>query len=218
MSIVAEFDIPSEAVPGGKTLTDLPEARIQLERIVPSNDRVLPFFWVFAADPGAFLRHLRSEPDVADVAILTETDLGTLYRAEWTAEAIVINGIKTLQATIIEAEGTASGWHFQVRAEDRQRLAAFQEIFTDQDIPVEVKRVYNFAEVVEGTRPVTPEQREMLVTAYEEGYYDQPRQTTQRDLGEAFDISGRAVSNRLRRGTKNLIASSLLEPTDHGSR
>lgn len=214
MSIVAEFNIPSEAVPGGATLTELTDATIQLERIVPSTDEVLPFFWVFGADPARFREVAQTEPEIADVTVLAETAHGALFRAEWTPEAEIINGIKTLQATIIEAEGTADGWWFQVRAEDRERLADFQGIFADQGISIEVRRIYNFAEVAETERPLTPEQREMLVTAYERGYYDQPRRATQEELGDEFGITGRAVSNRLRRGTRNLIATHLLESAD----
>lgn len=214
MSIVAEFSIPVEAVPGGTSLAELPEATIQLERIVPSNDQVLPFFWVFNADSRTFLEYLRTEPEIRDATVLAETAPGSLFHATWTPEAAVINGIKQLQATIIEAEGTSDGWWFQVRAKNRERLAAFQRIFTDQEISVEVRRIYNFARMVESERPVTPEQREVLVAAYEQGYFDQPRQVTQTELGNQFGISGRAISNRLLRGTKNLISSNLLEPTE----
>lgn len=214
MSIVAEFNIPSEAVPGGETLKELSDATIQLERIVPSTDEVLPFFWVFNADPTTFRERAQTEPQIADVTVLAETAHGALFRAEWTPDAELINGIKTLKATIIEAEGTASGWWFQVRADDRERLAAFQDIFTSQGVSIEVRRIYNFAEIAETGRPLTPQQREMLVAAYERGYYEQPRQVTQEELGDEFGITGRAVSNRLRRGTRNLISSNLLESPD----
>lgn len=213
MSIVAEFSIPPEAVPSGRTLTTLPEATIQLERIVPSNERILPFFWVFNADASAVLESLQAEPEIESVELLAKIDDRALFQAEWTPDAAIIKGIKTLRATILEAQGTASEWLFQVRAEDRERLSAFRQLFTDQGIPVEVRRIYNFAELVETGRPLTPGQREMLVAAYESGYFDQPRQVTQEDLGERFGITGRAVSNRLRRGTRNLIASTLLAPS-----
>ena len=214
MSIVAEFIIPADAVPGGNTLKELPEATIELERIIPTSSAALPFFWMFGVDVETALDSLQNEPDLADVDVLAEVDTGVLFRATWTPEAPLIEGIKTLNATILNAIGTPGEWLFRVRARDRERLAAFQEIFTDQDIPVELRRIYNFAELVEGDRPVTPEQRETLVTAYREGYFDQPRQVSQTDLGGYFGISGRAVSNRLRRGTKNLVASTLLEPSD----
>lgn len=213
MSIVAEFLISPEAIPGGTTLNQLPDATLQLERIVPANDRVLPFFWVFGVDSDVFLAHIRNEPDIDSVSVLTNLDNSTLFQAEWAPEAEVITGIKTLRATILEATGTASSWEFQVRAKDRERLSDFQRIFTDQGIPVEIQRIYNFAEIVDVNRPITPEQREAMIAAYEQGYYDQPRAITQAELGSQIGISGRSVSDRLRRGTRNLIASTLLGPS-----
>jgi predicted DNA binding protein len=50
----------------------------------------------------------------------------------------------------------------------------------------------------------------MLLAAYKAGYYDDQRRVSQRDLAETFDISPRAVSKRLRRGTRNLISATLV--------
>lgn len=212
MAIVAEFSIPTEAVPGGTMLAELPDATIQLERIVPAKESALPFFWVFHPDLATVCRHLKQEPEIHSVTVLADVDTAALFRAEWTPEAAVIEGIKSLEATILEATGSAEEWMFQVRAEDRERLSTFQEIFTNQGIPVEIRRVFNFAELVETGRPLTPEQHDALVLAYEQGYYEKPRQISQDELGEAFGISGRAVSDRLRRGTRNLITSTILTP------
>ena len=213
MSIVAEFSLPPQAVPGGETLEDLPEATIKLERLVPTGDAALPFFWVFDADPQRFLDELESEPAVADIEVLAEVELSALFRAEWTPDAAVIREIQNLRATILDATGTADGWMFQVRAENRERLGAFRQIFTSQDIDIEIRRIYSFSELMQGDQLLTPEQRKTLILAYQRGYFDEPRQVTQAELGEQFDISGRAVSNRLRRGTRNLVTSTLLDPT-----
>ena len=213
MSIVAEFGLPPQAIPGGETLVDLPEATIKLERLVPTGDAAFPFFWVFDADPQRFLDGLESEPAVADTEVLAAVESSALFRAEWTPVAAVIRGIQDAQATILDATGTADGWTFQVRARNRERLGAFRQIFTSQDIDVEIRRIYSFSELMEGDRLLTPEQRKTLILAYQRGYFDEPRQVTQAELGEQFDISGRAVSNRLRRGTRNLITSTLLDPT-----
>lgn len=214
MSIVAEFVIPADAVPGGRTLGELPEATIELERIIPTGSAALPFFWMFGADPVVFCDRIQTEPEIANVDVLAEVDNGALFRATWTPEASIIGGIKALNATILTAIGSSEEWMFRVRAKNRERLAAFQQLFSEQDIPVELRRIYNFAELVDGDRPLTPEQRETLLAAYREGYFDQPRRVSQAELGKQFDISGRAVSNRLSRGMKNLIASALLEPVD----
>lgn len=46
---------------------------------------------------------------------------------------------------------------------------------------------------------LTARQREILATAIREGYYDDPRRATQRDLAEALDLAPGTVSQALRR-------------------
>lgn len=218
MVIVAEFTIPPEAIPGGKTLTAMPEVRIELERIVPAEETALPFFWMFGRDPDAFLNKLQTEPDIADLQVLASIDHAALFGATWTPDDEVIQGIRTLRATIREATGTADKWYFQVRAKTRQRLLEFQQIFHEQDIPVELKRLYTLSEMLETEHPLTDEQQQTLITAYERGYFNRPREVTQAELGEYFGISSQAVATRLQRGIRNLIQKALLSPAPETER
>lgn len=213
VSIVAEFSLPRDAIPGGETLAEMPDATVQLERLVPTGEAALPFFWVFDADPDRFLDGLRTEPGVADVDVLTELELSALFEVTWKPDVAVVDGFREMQATILDATGTSDGWTFQVRARDRECLGVFRQLFTSRGVDVEIRRIYDFAELMEGDQLLTPEQRKTLLLAYQRGYFDEPRQVTQAELGEQFGISGRAVSNRLRRGTRNLITSTLLDPT-----
>lgn len=213
MSIVAEFTIPADAVPGGSTLETMPDAEIELERIVPSNTSVLPYFWLYGVDANTFLANMEEEPGIENIKLLLERERSALFEAEWHPDENIIDGIKRLQATIMEAIGTSEGWDFQIRADNRRRLVEFQQIFGDQGIPVELNRIFNLAEIVETTRPLTVNQRETLRAAFDAGYFDEPRQVTQQDLAEEFGISARAISKRLLRGTRNLIAATLVEPS-----
>ena len=218
MSVVAEFVIPAQKLAGGRTLQRMPEATIQLERVVPTGDRALPFFWMAGAPTEPFLESLRTEPEISSVEVLTTVENRALFQVEWTPGGTILGAIKQLNATILDAVGTDEKWLFRVRAQDREGLLTFQHMFAEEEIPVQLQRVYDLAEQVENQRPLTPDQRETLIVAYQTGYFDEPRQITQTELGEQFDISGRAVSNRLRRGTKNLVASELLQTPDSGAR
>ena len=131
--------------------------------------------------------------------------------ATWTPEMPVIEGIKTLRAEILDAEGTADEWIFQVIAEERQRLQEFQQIFADVGIPVGLQRISSLPDEKDDEHLLTPEERQTLVVAYEMGYYDEPRQATQEDIGDQFGITGRAVSKRLRKGTRKLITTSFID-------
>lgn len=211
MSLVAEFTIPPQVLPFGNTLAEMADVRIEVERIVPTRESALPFFWVWGCEPEEFMDRAEGEPEVANVRLLERVDDGALFRASWTPNAEIIQGLKQLDATIVESVGSGDHWRFEVRAQSREPFVRFQEIFEDQEVPITLTRLYDLEEVVEGKhRDLTPEQRETLITAYQRGYFDTPRQTTQEELGEYFGISHRAVSERLRRGTRNLIAATLL--------
>lgn len=211
MSVIAEFTIPPEALPGGSLLAEMPEIRIELERVIPTQEQAFPFFWVFGENVATFVRELEEEPEIAELTVLARLDHGAVVQAAWTPDAEVVHAIKTLKATILEATGSAENWRFRIRATSHEKVKTFSEIFQEHDIPVYLERIQDLSsERVTSQYALTPEQQEILVAAYEAGYFQKPRGTTQAELGEEFDITARAVSDRLRRGTRNLIANTSL--------
>lgn len=211
MSFVADFTIPPETLPFGDTLAENPAMRIEVERIVPTHESALPFFWVWGSEPERFMEAAEEEAEITDVRLLESVDDGALFRAEWSPNATLIRGLSQLDATILESVGSAQQWRFEVRAQDRDTFIEFQEVFRAEGIPISLIRLYDLAEMVGGDRrSLTPKQRDALIRAYREGYYDQPRAVTQEALGEQLGISHRAVSERLRRGTRNLISATVL--------
>ena len=211
MTLVAEFTIPPEALPLGVLLTDRPETEIEVERIIPADETALPFFWAWGVEPECVLEYAEREPAFAAVHQLEEVRAGALYRAEWSPHADVVQGIQGLDGTIIESVGTSEQWRFEIRAQDRDSFIQFQEVFEAHGISVTLTGLSDLADRIEADgRDLTPIQRETLMTAYREGYFEQPRETTQEELSEQFGISSRAVSDRFRRGIRNLIAETLL--------
>lgn len=213
MTVIAEFTIPTESFPFGDTLATMSDTKIEVERVVPTQESALPFFWVWGSEPKRFLNDAETEPNVSAIHLLAEVKDGALFQAEWTPDTELIEGVKRLDATIVKAIGTAEYWHFKVRTQDQTAFADFEEIFKEQGISVDLNRLCDIGDFVEGNYQfLTSEQQEALITAYEEGYYEKPRQTTQEALGEEFGISHRAVSERLRRGTRNIIREGLISP------
>ena len=215
MSLVAEFTIPPEGLPFGAALEKHPDVEVEIERIVPTDESALPFFWVWGPDPERFVSDAEQEPEIADVRLLDDVEAGALFRAEWSPDARIIEGIRELEGTLLESSGTAEGWRFRVRGQDREAFVEFQGVFVEQQIPITLERLYTLSELVQGEhRELTDEQRETLILAYREGYFEEPREITQEALGDSLGVSYRAVSDRLRRGTGALIASTLLPSAD----
>jgi len=210
-SYVAEFTIPAESFPFGKTLVKMTDVEIEVDQIIPTDESALPFFWVRGCDPEAFMQHAEAEPEVVETKLLEVVEQVALFRAEWRPDSAVIEGIKALDMTIVEAVGTAAHWRFEVRTQDREAFVGFQDIFQEQGIPIELSRLYDLDELIHGQhRTLSSKQRRALLAACQEGYYQKPREVTQENLADRFDISRRALSDRLRRGTRNLISESLL--------
>lgn len=209
MSMIAEFVIPTAAVPGGETLDALPRATVRVERLIPADGELRPIFWVTGVDGERFVEVAQDEDGITDIQELVRLERGILYMAVWTPEVPVVKGIKTLRATILDAVGSADRWVFQVRADDRERIQEFLDVFAEQGIPVELKRLSSISQDDASDGGLTPKQRQTLVAALEMGYFETPTQVSQEEIGERFGVSGRAVSKRLRRGTKNLIRSTL---------
>ena len=60
------------------------------------------------------------------------------------------------------------------------------------------------------TSPLTDKQGEALELAFEQGYYEIPRDTTAKEFAEAVGISHQALSERLRRAHKNLAENTVV--------
>lgn len=58
---------------------------------------------------------------------------------------------------------------------------------------------------------LTEEQTEALTFAYGMGYFDEPREVSLIEIVDEMGLSSTAVSSRLCRGTKNLIAVELVD-------
>lgn len=101
----------------------------------------------------------------------------------------------------------------RVLAIDSQRLTDFFRDLTDDfHVEVDSKRTINVP--VSGSplhRPdqfvpdLSPRQHEVLLAAWEQGYYEIPREVTTAELAESFDIDRRTVENHIRRAEQKLV-------------
>jgi predicted DNA binding protein len=62
-------------------------------------------------------------------------------------------------------------------------------------------------ELLEGCRDLSGVERETLLTAAREGYYEDPRGATLQTLADEFEISDTAISKNLRRGERKVVQS-----------
>lgn len=221
MVSIADFTLPAADFPLGKLFEDRPEATLELDRVVPSGDTVMPYFWV--QDPARDLDGVRALfnnlPELRSADLLVDTGERGLFRAEWVPEYMgIMEAIAAADVTVIAASGSADGWHFEIRATRVEQFSLFQQRCSELDVDVTLVRISQLSEMSPDTGyDLTPEQHEALVLAYEEGYYDDPRAVDQTALASKLGITRQAFASRLRRGYRSLIRSTLLADRDGNS-
>ncbi|WP_458205488.1 helix-turn-helix domain-containing protein [Haladaptatus sp. NG-SE-30] len=211
MSVTADLTISGEQFALGTALLTDTDVHVELERVVPASQQVLPFFWATGTEFESFEREVETSPHVENLVLLDQVGDRILYRAEWGSEVeSFIHGIVAVGATILEAHSNDE-WRFRLRFDDHEDLSDFNDYCDDHDIQYRLDRVLTDTDVDHQEFGLTDEQREALVLAVERGYFDVPRGVTLGDLADEFDISQQALSERVRRAAGNVLRTVLFD-------
>jgi predicted DNA binding protein len=190
-----------------------PEVVIELERIVPTHEFVIPYFWMRNADSDDVLTTLRDNPGVQTIRLIDEVNGDALVRVEWSTDMKgIISAVENSEVTLLSAEGSNEGWTFEIRGEGSAEIHDFQDRSRENGIPIQLVNLHALTPL-RGKRDhsLTETQREALIRAYERGYYDSPQQVTLEEMANELGITGQSFGSRLRRGIKRLIGSTLIE-------
>jgi predicted DNA binding protein len=212
MSVIVEFTIPTDRFLFGTVLSTAEGMELTLERVVPTNGGVLPFFWATGANFEGFERHVLEDPNVAELTPLDRVGDSVLYRIEWVGIDDLVANIGETQGTILEVRGNSDKWAFRVRFPDHNLLAGFYNYCSEHDVPIHLQRAYTLTKAFDQGHQfeLTPEQREALILAVQRGYFTSPRKATLADLAPELDISQQALSMRIRRANEKVLRHALL--------
>lgn len=215
MSVIIEISVPAKDFALGRSLESIEGAQFELERMIPTTDVVVPFFWAHDTDPTELETALEADEDVICADMVNKLDNRALFRVEWGPDINgLVQSIIEYEAAILEAIGTNDRWEFQLRFPESSNVSLFQAALRESDVNFSLQRMYNPSDPETDVSGLTPAQREVLVMALEHGYFSIPRETNLVELAEELGISDQAVNERMRRGTAKLILSSLTAGTD----
>jgi predicted DNA binding protein len=210
MSLVAEFDLSTETF----VLRDILERdgteSIEFACNMPTRLGAMPYFWVWGSSFDGIQETMLQEPSVREIKEIDALENSRLYRAEWGAP------IQELLGAVQDTDGlfkTAVGkeqWEFEMIFKERDDLSAFSRRSSDIGLDFQLSHVHALTEPIEDDYGLTPPQKEALITAEQNGYFNQPRNVTMDELADEMGLSPGAVSGRLRRGCSNLIQRTLL--------
>lgn len=123
----------------------------------------------------------------------------------------ILTAIINTDVTLLSGLGDHENWTFEVRSSDQEKLSEFQSYCQRHDIPIQLTQLHAISPLDSDREyDLTEGQRKALVLAYSRGYFDSPRGATQTDLADELEISRQAVSSRLQRGIRRLVASTLV--------
>ena len=211
MSVILEFSISATAFPLGKVLAGSP-MQLELERIVPTRDMIMPFVWATGDDHDAFAEMVRTQSNVRELLVLDRIGESGLYRIEWEEPpGDLIDGIAEADGVVLEARGHGD-WTFRLRFSDHDKLSAFHNHVIKNGSPIHINRTYTLTEATGGGHHfgLSQEQREALLLALQNGYFETPSEMSLDTLADELGISRQALSNRIRRGNEKILREVLL--------
>lgn len=221
VSVITEFTIPAEAFALRRTFEAVPDVTIEIERLAThSREWIMPFLWATDDDVEEVEQALRADPSIEELQqIGIDGNVGQ-FKVEWNEDfQELIDQIVDQNGIMQEAEAADGLWHLKLKFVDRDAVGEFQTYFHEREHEFELQRLYEATAPKEREYDLTSEQREVLLAALEHGYFSVPRETQIGDLADELGISTTAVSQRLRRATRNLAQNTLTistpdEPTD----
>lgn len=212
MAIEATFTATDGEFPLAAVFAEFPDAVIELDRVVPTDEFIVPYFWVRDAEFENISMENVTHSGIHDIRVVDNVDGAAFIRIDWDlAYQSVLTAIIETNVHLISARGSENQWSFEFRAESQQALADFQSYCQDHDIPLELTKLHALSPLESGQEyDLTDTQREAMTVAYTLGYYESPREATRQDVANKLGVSPQAVGSRLQRGTRRLIASTLI--------
>lgn len=216
MATILELEVPTNEFALEATLTECPEAVIEIERVIADDpDRITPYVWVHTDDFAALEAAFDDDPTVEELTLLSEMGEERSYQMTWTGMIDQIVPLLTdHEGTITHATGSVDGWSLRVLFPDRVALSKAHDYLEEAGFSLTVRAIYEAKDDGHIQHGLTETQYETIVAAYEAGYFTVPREVTQTELAEQLEVSHQALSEQLRRGTGNLIESMLITASE----
>lgn len=214
MATVVDMTIPTSQFALSETFDVMPDATVETVRVAAhSPESVMPFVRASSSAPGELDRALEADSTTRRVTNLSRAENCGLYRVTWGGQ--VQRAIETFvqaEGSLLGAYGESDRWTLRLLFPDQSSVSETYNHWRDRSIDPSIQRVNGVSDVVDYNGiDLSSCQHETLVHAFEMDYYDVPRGITLDGLAEELEISHQALSERLRRGHRNLIATTLCD-------
>ncbi|QFU83061.1 helix-turn-helix domain-containing protein [Natronorubrum aibiense] len=210
MGFIAEIHLSHDDLALIPTIRRSPDITLRYEYTTPTDERSRQFVSAFGGDYTALEEAMAADHTISDPTRVATFENRSIYRVtvETALEVIPEHCIER-DLFVFSVTSNGKGWVARVHLPNRDALAAFRECCQEERISFHVTQLYDSSVSDQRTYVLSEQQYEILSLAYYAGYFDVPRECTQDDLAEQFEISDSAVSQRLRRAISELIAGTI---------
>ncbi|MDJ1434104.1 helix-turn-helix domain-containing protein [Halostagnicola sp. A-GB9-2] len=209
--ITAEIHLTHRKLLCVPTIKRVPKLSIEPDYTTDSpTGRTSTYLTVFGDNFDAFESALEIDDTVNNPVLYERCSDHRVYRVTL-AESVIrfTPTAAAVEGRVLDVRSSRDGWTATVRFPSRDALIGFNQRCREQDIQVSVNNIRGSDGNDRCLLPLTRKQADLLVVAYEEGYFDVPRAISQEELATKIGVSKSAVSQRLRRGLAELCRSSI---------
>jgi hypothetical protein len=176
---------------------EYPETIFRVIAVMSGEGSGIALLEIRTPDPVPIIAAIERRDDVTDFDLLWKRDETTTVQVETTDPLLLFPILKAgipLQTPFEITDGTAT-WEITTSSE---RLSGLGEGLDEAGVEFDIDFVHDEpSESTDGL--LTDRQREVLLAAIEQGYYDTPRRTTLTEVSASLDVSKATGSDVLHR-------------------
>lgn len=219
MAVVATVRFAHPAGALRDTLEALPDVPVRVLRDASTDpEHVASVFMFTGAELPLLERTLLKDRSVAKTHPMPDYEGTHVFGITFTPETELLAPAVTaqegfsLEARRTEPDSGMYGWWERWLFSKREGLNAVWEAARDRGFQFDIRSINQFhPEGSAVTGGLTEEQRETLLFAYDNGYFEEPRQTSLEELASEMGLSSTAVGGRIRRGVNQLVEATVVE-------
>jgi len=211
MRFIAELQLEHPELVLTPTIERCPGMDIELEyQLIANEGSYVLLFHVRGDDFEEFETVLAEDPTVADISTMISTPAFRVYRTHLVSrEYLVLATAVEMGLRLIEAVSDESGWYVVLELLNMNAIQQFRDYCSNKGVSAKIRKLYRIDGGVSQAYGLTSSQHEALTTAYEAGYFNQPRDTSLQGVADRLGISSSAAGGRLRRGLGTLVENTL---------
>ncbi|MDR5672050.1 Transcriptional regulator, contains HTH domain [Halalkaliarchaeum sp. AArc-CO] len=197
------------------TIRSLPRGDVRVLPEVATDPQHNMYYIVFEGEFDQPIDDILAEDHTVEEAKLM-SDYGDqlVYGIIFTDETkLIAPKVTEVGGMSLDARSFSNGWIERWQLPSREVLAEIWEYARDNSFTFDVLELHQISEREhDDGYGLTAEQHEALVTAFERGYFEEPRGISLVELADELGISPAAASGRLRRGLTRLIGMTIVDP------